>query len=220
MFNQNKDEETKTRNFNRGKSMRRTVKRKLTFMMAVMMIALSFAGCGDKKKETNAKVEDETTTEVSGNEEGAFDFSQVFDNIEINGKPVPFPFAVNELGDEYTIDYINEMGDGTCGASLLYEGQIIATLDYVGDKKEDIDRNTVCCGINIGSRGQEIYINGINCNSSLEDVEQHFIGLPRHIDEKGNIIGSGVVDEEKGLLILITYEEDLGIRTIYINGVK
>ena len=57
----------------------------------------------------------EGMVEVCENEGNGFDFSQVFDHIEINEKSVLFPFAVTELGDEYEVDNINEMGNGEWG---------------------------------------------------------------------------------------------------------
>lgn len=208
--------EVKTLKGNYGEGMKATGKivKRVLFMMAVMLIIISLAGCGDKKEETKATVVQEPTS-ASENEGNGFDFSQVFDHIEINGKSVSFPFAVSELGDKYSVDYIIERGDGTCGASLLYEGIIIATLDYIGDKKEDINEDTKCFGINIGSMGKEIYINGINCEGNLEDVRQHFSNLWENVNEEGRIISSEAKEGEK--YIGITYREDLSISFIFIN---
>ena len=202
----------------RVKSTGKAVKRKtVMLMMAVMLIIISFAGCGNKKEETKAIVADESKT--ISEEDSGFDFSQVFDNIEIDGKRIPFPFTLNELGDDFDIDMIVERGDGTCGATLMYKNEMMAHLDCVGNKKSDIDRDAVIFGISLyDSSYEKLYVNGINCKNNLEDVRQSFTGLTESVNEAGRCISSEAIDGEK--YILITYREDTSIRTIYIDGPK
>lgn len=188
-------------------------RKRVLFMMTVMLITLSFSGCGSKKKEARATVAEESETTL---EEGTgFDFSQVFDKIEINGKPVSFPFAVSDLGDEYTIDYVNDIGNGMFGASLLHDGLIIASLYYSGDKKEEINRDKMCYDFQIGDMGQDIYINGINCKSSLNEVKQQFPDLAEIFSENGTIIGSEIRNKDN--IFSISYRDDLSISFIHIK---
>lgn len=204
--------------------------KKLSLLVATMMVAMAFTGCGEKEKETKETVAVETTTAeqaettgaegetLSGESEASdFDFSQVLDNIEIDGKKIPLPFTLNELGDEFDVDMIVEFGNGTCGADLLYKNEKIATVDCIGDTKEDIDRDATIYGINLTSRNYEgICINGINCKSSLEDVEACFEGLKQSISDEGRITLTEAVGEN-GELFSVAYKEDTSIRTIFIK---
>ncbi len=219
MIKVNKNIETKTLVYKKEERMKRKKQKRLSLIMAVMLIIVSFAGCGDKKEEAKATVAQETTS-ASESEGNGFDFSQVFDNIEIDGKRIPFPFTLNELGDDFDIDMIVELGDGTCGASLMYKNEMIASIDCVGNKKSDINRDTVIYGISLMNRSayEKVYINGINCKSSLEDVRQNFKGLTENVDENGRIVGSKASDGEN--YILIAYEDNFSIRGIYVDGPK
>ena len=81
-------------------------KKKGMVCIVTLMLALSFGGCGDKEKKADTTAvtkENETTTvsqEGTGQSESEIDFSQVYDNIELNGKKIPFPFTLNDLGEE------------------------------------------------------------------------------------------------------------------------
>ena len=191
-------------------------KKRLLLIVPVVLIIISFASCGNKKEEVKATAAEERKTIPE--EDTGFDFSQVFAHIEINGKSVSFPFAVSELGDEYEVDSINEMGNGEWGASLLYNGLRIASLYYTVEKKEDINRNTMCYEFHIGSMGKGIYVNGISCESNLEDVRIQFPNLPEIYDEEGNIISSEIKVEEK--YFCIAYNEDLSVGEMFIDANK
>ena len=81
--------------------------KKLALLLATMMVAMAFTGCGEKEKETKETVAVETTTAEQAETTGAEGetqevsddvFADIFDDVEINGKQVTFPFSLNDLG--------------------------------------------------------------------------------------------------------------------------
>ncbi len=183
--------------------MRKEMSKKISLLLMMLMVMMMVAGCGDRKTDSSKET---TTKEVSatgenngessgGTEEGNtetadsdFDFNQVFDNIEVNGKHVPFPFTLNDLGDEYSVDSIVEMGDGTCGASLYYKKDEIAMIYMLVNNKEDINNNTVINSLVISHLDtQMIKINGIDCNNNIDDVRNKYVGLEEKYDENNTL---------------------------------
>ena len=145
---------------------------RISLLIVALMMMFVIAGCGDKndskEKETTTagstiagSVEENTKENVEGTvgdkeSNGDFDFSQVFDNIEINGKKVPFPFTLNDLGEGYEFGYIVDMGDGSFGTDLMYDGKVVcgAYINSVEDM-EDIGRDSFVFEIVLSSYDTE-----------------------------------------------------------------
>ena len=174
-----------------------SMKKRISMVLIMLMLTLTMVGCGDKAKEesttkateesSNVSTEKQDETEsVSGESaESEFDFSQVFDNIEINGRKVPFPFCLNDLGEGYEFKYIVDMQDGTCGADLCYDGETIATVYLMESDVNAVSESSLISGLAIYSiDGQKIKINGIDCNSSVADIESNFKNLPKEVNDK------------------------------------
>ncbi len=157
-------------------------KKKGMVCIVTLMLALSFGGCGDKEKKADTTAvtkENETTTvsqEGTGQSESEIDFSQVYDNIELNGKKIPFPFTLNDLGEEYDFKWdVVDMGDGLYGADLAYKDEILASVYMYGKTLDSINRESEIVSIVIYDNREQLFlINGINYNSNLSDVEQIF----------------------------------------------
>ncbi len=122
-------------------------KKKGMVCIVTLMLALSFGGCGDKEKKADTTAvtkENETTTvsqEGTGQSESEIDFSQVYDNIELNGKKIPFPFTLNDLGEEYDFKWdVVDMGDGLYGADLAYKDEILASVYMYGKTLDSINQ--------------------------------------------------------------------------------
>ena len=160
-------------------------KKKGMVCIVTLMLALSFGGCGDKEKKADTTAvtkENETTTvsqEGTGQSESEIDFSQVYDNIELNGKKIPFPFTLNDLGEEYDFKWdVVDMGDGLYGADLAYKDEILASVYMYGKTLDSINRESEIVSIVIYDNREQLFlINGINYNSNLSDVEQIFPNL-------------------------------------------
>ena len=155
--------------------------------IVTLMLALSFGGCGDKEKKADTTAvtkENETTTvsqEGTGQSESEIDFSQVYDNIELNGKKIPFPFTLNDLGEEYDFKWdVVDMGDGLYGADLAYKDEILASVYMYGKTLDSINRESEIVSIVIYDNREQLFlINGINYNSNLSDVEQIFPNMSK-----------------------------------------
>lgn len=174
----------------------RKQKRRGIACIVTLMLALSFGGCGDKEKKADTTAvtkENETTTvsqEETGQSESEFDFSQVYDNIELNGKKIPFPFTLNDLGEEYDFKWdVVDMGDGLFGADLAYNGERIALVYMYGENMKSITRNSKIIRLEIYSSKKQLFtIKGINCKSTIDDVNNIFVNLPIR-NNKNNEIG-------------------------------
>ena len=175
----------------------RKQKKRGVICIATLMLALTFSGCGEKEKKADTTAvtkENKTTTasqEGSSQSESEFDFSQVYDNIELNGKKIPFPFTLNDLGEEYDFKWdVVDMGDGLYGADLAYDGERIALVYMYGEKKESITRESKIIRLELYSSKEQMFtINGINCKSTLDDVSNNFLNLPIRYDKNNEIGG-------------------------------
>lgn len=173
--------------------------------IVTLMLALSFGGCGDKEKKADTTAvtkENETTTvsqEGTGQSESEIDFSQVYDNIELNGKKIPFPFTLNDLGEEYDFKWdVVDMGDGLYGADLAYKDEILASVYMYGKTLDSINRESEIVSIVIYDNREQLFlINGINYNSNLSDVEQIFPNMSKEYNRyyKNEIHGYNASDK-------------------------
>ncbi len=193
----------------------RKQKRRGIACIVTLMLALSFGGCGDKEKKADTTAvtkENETTTvsqEGTGQSESEFDFSQVYDNIELNGKKIPFPFTLNDLGEEYDFKWdVVDMGDGLYSADLAYNGEKIAIIYIHGESVEDINRNSLVIGLDIFcSRKQVFKINDVNCDSNLLGVNNIFANILKQYNNKNELCGYYASDN-KGNIFEIAIEND------------
>ena len=180
-------------------------KKKGMVCIVTLMLALSFGGCGDKEKKADTTAvtkENETTTvsqEGTGQSESEIDFSQVYDNIELNGKKIPFPFTLNDLGEEYDFKWdVVDMGDGLYGADLAYKDEILASVYMYGKTLDSINRESEIVSIVIYDNREQLFlINGINYNSNLSDVEQIFSNMSKEYNRyyKNEIHGYNASDK-------------------------
>ncbi len=180
-------------------------KKKGMVCIVTLMLALSFGGCGDKEKKADTTAvtkENETTTvsqEGTGQSESEIDFSQVYDNIELNGKKIPFPFTLNDLGEEYDFKWdVVDMGDGLYGADLAYKDEILASVYMYGKTLDSINRESEIVSIVIYDNREQLFlINGINYNSNLSDVEQIFPNMSKEYNRyyKNEIHGYNASDK-------------------------
>ena len=193
-------------------------KKRISLVLIMLMMAVAMAGCGDKKKEesltknTEENSITENTDEQNGigsdtddSQLGEFDFSQVFDNIEVNGEKVPFPFCLNDLGEGYEIRSATTMKDGICTASLFHNEELIAYIFLKEDEAENVNSQSLITGFTIYSNDkQEITVNKIDCDNNESDIEEIFEDLPKIVDEdvdykineNGNILWFSVENNE------------------------
>ena len=202
----------------------KAVKRKIVMlMMAVMLIIVSFAGCGNKKEETGRAVNDETKTiseseqqnPENETEEVSDDvFADIFDDIELNGKKVTFPFSLNELGDEYTIDdepFAVNKDENMMAYHLYYNGEKIADIDYKSTDKRDINRDTKM----IRYATHKIYedrgmlkIRGIGINDSMDEITKscpEFKKL-KESEQNGNTLGGYYLANKNNVIQIATLD--------------
>lgn len=204
--------------------MKRKTWKKVSLLIIIAVMILTVTGCGDKKeksKQTSSEAVQESQS-TSGDEnqktsdegqESTFDFSQAFDNVEVNGKKVPFPFTLNDLGEDFTVESIVEMGDGTCGASLCYKGEIVADVYMNINNKKDFGNNTSMYKLVLSRNyNQAIKINRIDCNKNKNNVCENF----KEFNNKNKEMEK--VEERKGdNYLLITFNDDESIRSIYLG---
>ena len=172
--------------------------RKMKKVVAIMMVAATIgivSGCGKKaeKCEVTTTVTDTQESDVTVNE-AAID--QVFNHIEVNGVHVDFPFSLNDLGDDYDFANYVDMGDGTFGMELRYNGNDIATAYVKANSESDVNRESAIEAIYIlETDNQMIKVNNIDCNSELKDVEQYFDKLTIDYNEDGSAFSTGYTDD-------------------------
>lgn len=198
----------------------------LLIIMAVMILTVT--GCGSKSNEekqaASGSVQESQSTSESENQssgddeeqesqESDFDFSQAFDNVEVNGKKVPFPFTLNDLGEGFTVDSIVEMGDGVCGGTLYYKEEEIASVYMKINVSEDFGNDIKINELTLSTNSTPfIKINGIDCNSNKNDVQENF----KEFNDKNSEMTK--VEEVKGKnLLAISFNDDESIRSIYMK---
>ena len=178
-----------------------SMKKRMSMVLIMLMLTLTMAGCGDKAKEESTTKATEESSSVSTDKqdeaesasgestESEFDFSQVFDNIEVDGKKVPFPFCLNDLGEGYELKYIVDMQDGTCGARLYHGNDELAIVYLLESDVNAVSEASLINGLTMDSiYEQKIKINGIDCDSSPQNIEKKFENLPKKVNEEyGNI---------------------------------
>lgn len=197
--------------------------RRVAVICAVALM-LGLTGCGkesDKKEESSINQQEIEESSVGGNETKTVDsvseiIEQVFNNIEVDGKHVDFPFSLNDLGDEYEFANYVDMGDGRYIMDLIFNGENIAGVCVFAKSKEEIDRNSNITEINItGSNKQVITINSIDCNSTVEDVEKNLDKLPFYYDENKLVTSIEYSDNVYGFYLHI--DEGKKITGIYMD---
>ena len=166
----------------KGKDMRKN--KKISLLLATMLVAMAFTGCGEKEKETKETVAVETTTAEQAETTGAEGetqevsddvFADIFDDVEINGKQVTFPFSLNDLGDEYTIDEeplaISEE-DNLYSYTLYYNEREIAIVSYtVKDADSKVDQDKKMARYQTLLDEGNIKIRGIGEGDSIDSVK-------------------------------------------------
>ena len=175
-------------------------KKGILLVLIMLMMAVTMAGCGDKTKEESATKKTEesgitdntdeqngTGSDTDDSQAGDFDFSQVFDNIEVGGKKVPFPFCLNDLGEGYEIRSVIKMEKGVCTGDLYFDEKIVSGIFINEDSVEKVNQESLITGLLIFDNYQQhIKINGINCESSIEDIENYIVDLDVVSNEEGN----------------------------------
>ena len=156
--------------------------KKLALLLATMMVAMAFTGCGEKEKETKETVAVETTTAEQAETTGAEGetqevsddvFADIFDDVEINGKQVTFPFSLNDLGDEYTIDeepYNVSEEENLCSYNLYYKDKSIAYIDFFKNDSDNIDRNSKIVRYHTNEDNGTLKIRGIGKGDSESEI--------------------------------------------------
>ena len=210
----------------KGKDMRKN--KKISLLLATMLVAMAFTGCGEKEKETKETVAVETTTAEQAETTGAEGetqevsddvFADIFDDVEINGKQVTFPFSLNDLGDEYTIDEeplaISEE-DNLYSYTLYYNEREIAIVSYtVKDADSKVDQDKKMARYQTLLDEGNIKIRGIGEGDSIDSVKDK---IPELVYSKiegselsdctlinqHNYIG---IDADNNIIIEITMEE-------------
>lgn len=196
--------------------------RKMKKVVAIMMVAATIgivSGCGKKaeKSEVTTTVTDTDTQEsdVTVNE-AAID--QVFNHIEVNGVHVDFPFSLNDLGDDYDFANYVDMGDGTFGMDLQYRGQKIANVYVIAEKIDEVDRDSKMIDVHIyvyESDEQMIKINGIDCNSSIEEMTNNLCEMYKYYNDDSSILLLEYTD--KDYYASVSVSEGKKIETIFLN---
>ncbi len=117
----------------------------------------------------------------------------------MNGKKIPFPFTLNDLGEEYDFKWdVVDMGDGLYGADLAYKDEILASVYMYGKTLDSINRESEIVSIVIYDNREQLFlINGINYNSNLSDVEQIFPNMSKEYNRyyKNEIHGYNASDK-------------------------
>ncbi len=190
--------------------------------IAALMFALLVGGCGDKGEKadtTTALRGNETTTvsqEGSSQSESEFDFSQVYDNIELNGKKIPFPFTLNDLGEEYDFNGIySKDEEDSYFTTLMHNDEIIAYAYILAENEQEINRNTSVFGIELFcSRKQEFKIKGINCENKLSDIDKKFINLPTKFNDNGDIYKYSAKNNKGKIFDISIDDNEISIITV------
>ena len=191
--------------------------RKMKKVVAIMMVAATIgivSGCGKKaeKSEVTTTVTDTQESDVTVNE-AAID--QVFNHIEVNGVHVDFPFSLNDLGDDYDFANYVDMGDGTFGMYLQYRGQKIANVYVIAEKIDEIDRNSKMINIHVEDTDEQyIEVSGINCKSSINEVESKLNALEKRYDEEEILTSLGYIDNKYYICVFI---DDKKVTGIYLD---
>ena len=188
--------------------------KKLSLLVATMMVAMAFTGCGEKEKETKETVAVETTTAEQAETTGAEGetqevsddvFADIFDDVEINGKQVTFPFSLNDLGDEYTIDEeplaISEE-DNLYSYTLYYNEREIAIVSYiVKDADSKVDQDKKMARYRTLLDEGNIKIRGIGIGDSIDSVK----------DKIPELVYSEIEGDDQSDYTLITQHNYIGI---------
>lgn len=177
--------------------MKRVTGKRVSLLIIMAVMILMVTGCGSEskgdKQTSSGTVQESQSTSGSENQssgdneeqESDFDFSQAFDNVEVNGKKVPFPFTLNDLGEDFSVDSIVEMGDGTCGGTLYYKDNVVAEVFLNISNKNEFNNNSKIFRIDFGENYPPIInVKEINCSNNAEDILNNFIGLEKKYDDK------------------------------------
>ena len=197
--------------------------RSISILLLTLVLMMAVSGCGKKNEKKEDTTEKVTTTIESQSESGEtgesnFDFSQVFDNIEVNGKHVPFPFSLNDLGDEYEFKYITDMGDGTFGMTLFCNGKSTAGVYVVEKEEKNIGRDSKVYRLELFSNeGESFKINGIGFESSDSDIEKAFKNIPVNYSDKNEKIGYRV-SESGNVFDIYRNDGEITIITVIKGG--
>ena len=190
--------------------------------IVTLMLALSFGGCGDKEKKADTTAvtkENETTTvsqEETGQSESEFDFSQVYDNIELNGKKIPFPFTLNDLGEEYDFNGIySKDEEDSYFTILMHNDEIIAYAYILAENEQEINRDSLVFGIELYcGRKQEFKIKGVNCENKISDIDKVFINLPTKLNDNGVIYKYSARNNEGRIFDISIDDNEISIITV------
>lgn len=189
--------------------------RSISILLLTLVLMMAVSGCGKKNEKKEDTTEKVTTTTESQSESGEtgesnFDFSQVFDNIEVNGKHVPFPFSLNDLGDEYEFTSIVDIGDGIFGMTLVYNGKSIAGAYVVAKSEKEIGRDSSIYRIDLSQYdSQAIKVKEIGCNDSAADVRKNIVGLKEKFNDNGELVIMKSIKDDNTIMITFNTDETI-----------
>ena len=129
------------------------------------------SGCSnsntDPQTETTVQLE-ETAGSLTGS--GTFDWDTAMSQTTLDGKAIPMPFTMNDLGDEYHLGLMenNPFTDDGCTAELYNSNDdIIALLEFYHVLTKDYTND---CPIGYIGISENISVQGVQEGISMEQV--------------------------------------------------
>lgn len=205
--------------------MKRVDKVKRVVAISVIALMISLTGCGKSKDSSKEVTTNQVNNEVTSNQgesasgENDEAINELLNNIEVNGKHVDFPFTLNDLGDDFEFDNYVDMGDGTYGMDLKYNGETVAGAYVYADTEKNIDRKTIIYRVSISRVDEQVFkISRIDCNSTIEDVRKYMNKFEEKNNDNTDVNNIEYIDENYLFCLFINDEEKITSIVLEMKG--
>ena len=199
---------------------------KLKRLLVMSMVALSIlmVGCqNDKNSSDKASTSSQSVSEsidintyheTAPVPEEGWTAETLNKTIYINGKNVPFPFTIQDLGEGFEWspeEFVLYETNNIAGNLILYNGQEFATAFVDATNKDKLAESKIKSLLNTAKGMNLLYINGVTIGSTAHQVIDA-LGEPTEVYDPEGIVQSLIYINDK-FLIYLSFDDK------YINGI-
>ena len=165
------------------------------------------------EQDTEASEKPSSKSEMPSDSTKKFNYDEAVRSVTLCGHEINAPVTLNELGDDFSIDYeFDEIGTSNCIVSFYYKNGFIGTATYnFSSSPDEIDRDTNIAGVYISTdkfvdiEVPVITVNGIGLGDERTKVTDEF--GKSHFEMAGNDLYMERTEKERSITFGYKYPE-------------
>ena len=164
----------------------------VSVLLSSALLCAALTSCGassllnkDDSSDSSSKSAEKTTVSTEKEtvaDDGQFHFDNAVKSVEVCGKEVGYPFSINDLGDDFSLDTkATSMSSGEQAVVVYHNDDTYGIITYLSSEiNGEINRDTVSSGIYVYAENYADYaappitVNGISLGDKREKVEAEF----------------------------------------------